>query len=89
MPLNKFNCVPEERIKNLILLSEIETFTVFDNCTVVACKLPNGYVIVESSSSIDPSNYSKEIGREACMLKIERRLCELERYVGCNEFCKI
>ena len=54
---------------------------VFDKCTIVACQLPNGFVIVESSSCVDPDDYDKEIGIENCMNRIKNKVIELEAYV--------
>lgn len=52
----------------------------FDKCTVVAVQLPNGFVIVESSSCVDPRNYDENMGVEICMDKIRRKVWELEGY---------
>lgn len=60
--------------------SEFVTCKVFDKCTVVACKLPNGFVIVESSSCVDPDDYDEDIGIENCLSRIETKICELEAY---------
>lgn len=73
--------IKEEDIKNIIEKSEIITTTVFEKCTVVACKLPNGFVIVESSACVDKKGYSEEIGAEICMAKIEDKILELEGYI--------
>ena len=61
--------------------SDIDVATVFDKCTVVACKLPNGFIIVESSACVDPDNYNKELGKKICMKKIEDKVWELEGYL--------
>lgn len=84
--LNKKNFVPIDHIKRLIREAPKEVFTVFDNCTIVAIKLPNGFTVVESSGCIDPANYSEEIGKEICMNKIEDQVWKLEGYIGANEF---
>lgn len=65
--------------------AEIEVFTVFDKCTVVACKLNNGFVLVESSACIDPDNYDEEIGVNECLCKIENKVWELEGYMLQNK----
>lgn len=54
--------------------------TVFDKCTIVSCKLPNGFVIVESSVCVSPENYDAEIGIESCMKRIKDKIFELEAY---------
>lgn len=73
--------VKEETIKKLLDESEVVVNTVFENTTIVTVKLPNGFTITETSGCVDPVNYSKEIGAEICMAKIEDRLWELEGYL--------
>ena len=53
-------------IDKIVNESQINVTTVFDKCTIVACKLPSGFVIVESSACIDPKNYDKNLGVEIC-----------------------
>ena len=84
--LTENNFVPAEHIAKLIEEAPKEVFTVFDNCTIVVIKLPNGFTVVESSGCIDPANYSEEIGKEICLRKIEDQVWKLEGYVGANEF---
>lgn len=72
--------VKESRIKNILENSEIVVNTVFGKHTVVSVKLPNGFVITESTGCIDKNSYSEEIGAEICMAKIEDKLWELEGY---------
>lgn len=60
--------------------STFETTKLMDKTTVVACKLPSGFVIVESSSCIDPANYDEKLGIQICMERIKSRLYELEGY---------
>lgn len=54
-----------------------ETQTMGENTTVVRCVLKNGFVIVESSSCVDPANYSEKMGTEICMGKIKDKIWEL------------
>lgn len=75
------NSVSKERIKNMLLHSELVVKTVFNKVTVVSCRLPNGFVITESSGAVDPANYDEAVGREICLQKIENKLWELEGYV--------
>ena len=58
-------------------ISYIETTTMGDRTTVVRCVLRNGFEIVESSSCVDPKNYSEEMGSEICMGKIKDKIWEL------------
>lgn len=74
------NTVTQEQINDLIANSEIKVSTVFDKVTIVNLKLPNGFVITESSACVDPANYNEALGRELCLQRIEDRLWELEGY---------
>lgn len=42
--------------------------------TIVHATLINGYKLTEASSCVDPSNYSKEIGTQICLEKIEGQI---------------
>lgn len=58
-------------------ISYTETKTMGDRTTVVRCVLRNGFEIVESSSCVDPKNYSEKMGHEICMGKIRDKIWEL------------
>lgn len=77
--------VTPEHVQNIIDNSEFEVFTVFDKCTVAVCKLPNGFVIVESSACVSPENYDAELGAKICIDKITDKVWELEGYKLQNE----
>lgn len=74
------NYVREEDIKSILKLSEIKVETVFDKCTNVLVKLPNGFVLSASSGAVDIDNYNERLGIEICMKKIEDELWKLEGY---------
>ena len=59
---------------------ELNVMTVWGKCTIVACKLPNGFIITESSACVDPKNYDEHIGLEICLNKIRDKVWELEGY---------
>jgi hypothetical protein len=42
--------------------------------TIVHATLVNGYKLTEASSCVDPTNYSKEIGTQICLEKIENQI---------------
>lgn len=44
--------------------------------TVVSATLINGFTIVESSSCVDPKNYSEAIGAKICIGKIQDKVWE-------------
>lgn len=79
------NTVTQSVIDELIESCNIAVTTAFDKCTIVACKLPNGFVIVESSSCVDPANYDEDMGVDICMKNIEKKLWELEGYLLQNK----
>lgn len=58
-------------------ISYTETITLGDRTTVARCVLRNGFEIVESSSCVDPKNYSEEYGAKICMEKIKNKIWEL------------
>ena len=72
--------VPKDVIDDLIARSEITVKTLFNKTTVVAMKLPNGFVLVESSSCVDPRGYDEAVGVQICKQRLENRLWELEGY---------
>lgn len=72
--------VTGEWIADIMECSEFETYTTFNKCTIVSCKLPNGFVIVESAY-----NYNAEHAEEICLDKIADRIWELETYRLLNE----
>ena len=72
--------INEEHIAEIMENSEFEIHTMFDKCTVVTCKLPNGFVITESSACVSPENYDKDLGAEICFKKISDKIWELEAY---------
>ena len=72
--------ITQEYINEIMENSEFEVHTVFGKCTIVSCRLPNGFVIVESSACVSPDNYNEEVGTEICIGKIEDKIWELEGY---------
>lgn len=74
------NTVTQEHISDMLNRSEVEVRTVFGKCTIVSVKLPNGFVITESSACVDPANYNEKLGASICMDRIESKLWELEGY---------
>lgn len=79
-PKSESKSVNIDWVNKIINESHINIATVFDKCTVVACKLPSGFVIVESSACVDPKNYDKDLGVEICLNRIRDRVCEMEAY---------
>lgn len=74
------NRVKPEEVKAIIDASEIVVEDRFGCMTVVFAKLPCGFIVTETSACIDPANYSREIGTEICLKRIEDKVWELEGY---------
>ena len=72
--------VTPERIEQVMNDSKVSVQTLFCKCTVVACQLPSGFVIVESSACVDPKNYDEKMGIEICMNRIKDKVWEMEGY---------
>lgn len=72
--------ITDEYIAEIMENSEFDIHTVFNKCTVVSCRLPNGFVITESSSCVDPKNYDEDTAAEICFEKIADKIAELEAY---------
>lgn len=72
--------VTKEQIDEIMKNAEITANTVHDKCTVVSVKLPNGFVITESSACVSAENYDKDMGVDICMNKIINKVWELEGY---------
>lgn len=54
------NTITKRQIDELLEKSEIKVETVYSKVTVVSCKLPNGFVLTESSGAVDPANYDEK-----------------------------
>jgi hypothetical protein len=72
--------VTEDQIRTIIAESEIKTYKFGNKTTVVHAVLPNGFVMVESSSCVDPKNFDEVIGYDICMNRIANKIWELEGY---------
>lgn len=72
--------ITKEHIDKIVEETEFNITTVFNKCTVVTAKLPNGFVITESSACVDEKNYSRNLGYEICKEKIINKIWELEGY---------
>lgn len=72
--------VPYEKIEKLMTEANVKVTTFFDKTTVVAAQFPNGFVITESSSCVDPRAYDEEEGKQICLNRIKERLWEMEGY---------
>lgn len=74
------NTITRADIDALMNAAEIDVCTKFDKVTVVTCKLPNGFVLVEASGAVSKENYSEEMGRKVCLERIATKLWSFEGY---------
>lgn len=78
----KKNTVTLERVMSRIKEKKVQTLDLFGKpMTQVSVILKNGFTMVESTTCVDPVNYSEEIGVEICMKKITDRIWILEGYL--------
>lgn len=77
--------VKKETIDNILSQTLISVEKYGDKTTILKATLPNGFVVVESSSCVDPKNFNMSIGEQICMKKLEDKIWELEGYKLQNE----
>ena len=71
---------PEEVAENMkdVICRTVEEFG--KPCTYVTVRMKNGFTLRESTTCVDPSNYSEEIGKEICLKRIENKVWFLLGY---------
>ncbi|ANT40120.1 MULTISPECIES: Gp49 family protein [Bacillus cereus group] len=74
------NTVTQEDINNIVEKSEWTVEEFHGKCTVVVAKLPNGFILTESSACVDPANYDVNIGVKCCKERIIDKIWHLEGY---------
>lgn len=72
--------VTPDQIAALLAASEVQTSTIFDKVTLVAVRLPSGFVLTASSGAVSKENYDEAVGAKICLQKIEDELWKLEGY---------
>ena len=75
MQVSDNNTITTENVDNFI--ARYEDFTIGDKTTVVRAVLVNDFVVVESSSCVDPKNFNQEIGVSICKDRIKSKVWEL------------
>lgn len=58
-------------------IDKVESMTMGEKTTVTQITLKNGFIITESSSCVDPKNYSLEIGEEINLEHAKNKIWEL------------
>lgn len=74
------NTITQEQVEEIYKNSEIKQTTIFNKCTVVTAKLPNGFVISQASACVDEKIYDADIGYEICKEGILSKIWMLEGY---------
>lgn len=77
--------VTKEQVEAILSASKIVDAKMGEKTTVVHATLPCGFVIVESSSCVDPENYDHQVGKDMCMMRITNKIWELEGYLLQNK----
>lgn len=74
------NTITQEDINSILERTQFTVEEFHGKCTVVVAKLPNGFILMESSACVDPANYDVNIGIEICKDRITNKIWELEGY---------
>lgn len=69
------NTITQKNVDEFI--SKVAVQQLGGKTTVVQVTLVNGFVITESSSCVDPKNFSMELGEAICLEKIKNKIWEL------------
>lgn len=77
---SKKSKITDEDIDKILDASIIEIKKLGEKTTIVKVVLPNGFILVESSSCVDQKNFDIKIGEKQCMKKITDKIWELEGY---------
>lgn len=76
-------------VNKIMDAAEITAKTEFGKVTIVSAKLPNGFVIVESSGAVSPENYDFEMGQEICLKRIRDKVWAFEGYKLASELLEV
>lgn len=76
----KITVTPEEVAENMkdVLVRTVEEFG--KPCTYVTVRMKNGFTLRESTTCVDPANYSEQIGADICLKRIENKVWFLLGY---------
>lgn len=74
------NTVTANQIDKIIKEGTVNVITLGEKTTLVEFITKEGFVMIESSSCVDKSNYNEEIGKNICLERIRNKLWEFEGY---------
>lgn len=77
---SKITVTKEQVAENMkdVIVRTVEEFG--KPCTYVTVRMKNGFTLRESTTCVDPANYSEEIGKQICLEKIEDKVWFLLGY---------
>lgn len=75
----------QENMQDVLCKTEIEWGK---PVTYVCVRMKNGFTLRESTTCVDPKNYSEEIGKQICLEKIEDEVWKLLGYELQSRFAK-
>lgn len=75
------NTVTIDDVKENMKDVYVTTLTPFDKpVTFVEVRMLNGFTVRETTTCVDPANYSEEIGKDICLKRIEDKIWLLLGY---------
>jgi len=75
MQVSEKNTITADNVESFIAC--YEDFKIGEKTTVVKATLVNGFIIVESSSCVDPANFNQDMGIDICLERIKNKVWEL------------
>ena len=78
---NSYSYKVERMVNTILARYERSTVQHFGKCiTIVSVKMPNGFVLTESSTCVHPGSFDIEIGTRACIGRLKPRVWMLVAY---------
>lgn len=74
------NRVTQAHIDTILATSTWSDTKMGEKTTIVCCRLPNGFEVIESSGCVDPANYDHALGVSICKRRIVDKVWLLEGY---------
>lgn len=67
----------EHNAEQLLNASDVEWAELGEKTIICTCTLPNGFEITVHSAPVDPDDYDRDVGTEACIGKLKDRIIDL------------
>lgn len=75
MEVGENNTITETNVSDFVTDYEVKQWG--NKTTIVKATLKNGFIIVESSSCVDPDNFNMDIGYNICRERIQNKIWEM------------